>query len=865
MRKLLLLFYTLLSLTLFSQTKVYQTNRFLTDAPKIDGMINEPAWDAVSWEGNFTQWEPANGAPPSQETEFKIIYDDDYLYVAIRAFDSVPEEIVQRMSRRDGFEGDFVEVNIDSHHDYLTAYSFSGTVAGVKGDERITQDGFNWDDTWDPIWFLATSIDELGWIAEIKIPMTQLRFSEDSVQVWGIEVKRFLFRKEERSLWQAIDNTEKGYVSRFGLLHGLENLKPKRQFDITPYVVSSYEHYKADGDSPFYSGTDWNARAGVDAKIGLTNNITMDLSINPDFGQVEADPSEVNLTAFESYFDEQRPFFIEGRAIYEFPLEPGDGDQSNNGLFYSRRIGRSPQYYPDHDYVRMPENTKILGAAKISGKTKKGLSIGIMESVTNAEKARVMNEGDSEEKIIVEPMTNFFVGRLEQEMNDGNTSVGAIFTSTNRIIKDDYLRELPTNAYSGGVNLDHSWNDRKYNLFFKLYGSRVEGDSSAMTNLQTSSRRYFQRPDSKTIRFDSSRTSMSGHGGFLSFGKFTSSGWNYMGWLSWLSPGLELNDIGYLRDTDRIGQVLWLGYTSPQPKGILRSYNVNIAQWNAWNFDGIHIFWGFNGNTFMRFTNYWSFGLGSNFTGTTFSTSLLRGGPIFIVPYGVNYWTNIGTDNRKKLSFRASVSQFFGHGSHAKRSNFRLSVTYRPSDRLKLSLEPYLGFNNNKIQYLSTESFQAKDEYFLAEIEQQTFVMEFRVDYSFTPDLSLQFYGQPFVSSGKYSNYKQVVDSKADLFNDRFKTIYPDEDMGVDLSGNGDADIILPSPDFKFVYFQSNMVLRWEYMPGSTVFLVWSQARDNSDFEIEELPFNFSEDMDHMFRIFPHDVILLKLSYRIPI
>ncbi|NOR85975.1 MAG: hydrolase, partial [Bacteroidales bacterium] len=284
MRKILLLLFILSSISLFSQKRVYNTHRYDSESPKIDGIIDEEAWNSVGWAGDFTQWEPANGAPPSQNTEFKIIYDDNYLYVAIRAFDSVPEEIVKRMSRRDGFEGDFVEINIDSYHDYLTAFSFSATVAGVKGDERITQDGFNWDKTWDPIWYLKTSIDEQGWIAEIKIPLSQLRFSKDSVQVWGLEVKRRIYREDERSVWQAIDNTEQGYVSRFGELHGIENLKPKKQFDVTPYMVGSYEHYKQEDGSPFYPGDEWSARGGVDAKIGLTNNITMDLSINPDFG-----------------------------------------------------------------------------------------------------------------------------------------------------------------------------------------------------------------------------------------------------------------------------------------------------------------------------------------------------------------------------------------------------------------------------------------------------------------------------------------------------------------------------------------------------------------------------------------------------
>lgn len=862
MRKPLLLLLLFTTILAFGQRRSYQTSRFEGEAPKIDGYLNEDAWNAVEWAGDFTQWMPFNGALPSQRTEFKIIYDDNYLYVAIHALDSVPEEIVKRMSRRDGFQGDFVEINIDSYHDYLTAYSFSATAAGVKGDEKITQDGENWDDTWDPIWYLKTSSNDKGWIAEFKIPLTQLRFSADSVQVWGLEVKRRLYRKDERSVWQPINNEESGYVSRFGELHGLTKLQPKRQIDVTPYVVGSYEHYKEEEGSPFYDGDDWKARAGVDAKIGLTNNLTMDLTINPDFGQVEADPSEVNLSAFESYFDEQRPFFIEGRNIYEYSIEEDDSD---NGLFYSRRIGRAPHYYPENDYVKIPDNTTILGAAKVTGKTSKGLSIGILESVTNTETAEVMDIGGSIEKVNVEPMTNYFAARLEQELNKGNTIIGGMFTSTNRFIKDEHLKDIPNNAQTGGLNFKHSWKDKKYSFSVRLLGSRVSGDSAAMMNMQTSSRRYYQRPDAKKNRLDSTAKSLSGHAGNLNFGTNINSGWNYNAWLNWRSPGLDFNDMGYLRNTDNINQGFWLGYSTPQPRGIFRRASVNMAFWNGWNFDGVHKYYGINLNTSLSFTNYWYYSLGGSFSGQSNSPTHLRGGPIFKLPQGMNLWTRLGTDSRKKLSFSFRYSQYKGAYNYRSNNNFSIDMTYRPTDRLKISLEPWLGINQNRLQYVSTEEFDGEDQYFLAEINQKTLMIEFRVDFSFTPDLSLQYYGQPFVSNGTYDHYKWVTDSKASNYHDRFVLVERDEDGGIDLDGNQEADIYLDDSDFKFVYFQSNMVLRWEYMPGSTVYLVWSQSRDDSDFDREQLPFEFDEDMNHMFKVFPHDVFLVKLSYRIPI
>ena len=865
MRKIVLLILVLISIVSLAQKRTYTTSRFNGVPPKIDGIIDESVWENVEWAGDFIQWMPANGAAPSQATEFKIIYDDNYLYIAIKAIDNEPEKIVKRMSRRDGFEGDFVEVNIDSYHDFNTAYSFTATAAGVKGDEKITQNGSNWDDNWDAIWFLKTAHFENGWMAEIKIPFTQLRFSTDSTQVWGLEVKRRLYRKEERSVWQHIDNQKSGYVSQFGELHGLSNLKPKRQFDVTPYVVGSYEHYKKEDGSPFQSGEDWNARAGVDAKIGLGSNITMDLSINPDFGQVEADPSEVNLSAFESYFREKRPFFIEGRNIYDYPVEPGDGDNAYNGLFYSRRIGRRPQYDPDYDYVKKPQNSRILGAAKITGKTKKGLSIGILESVTNKETAKVMNEGGRIENMVVEPFTNYFAARLQQELDEGNTKMGGMITSTNRFINDDHLNELPKTAQTGGLDFEHSWNNRKYAVAAKIMGSHVSGDTSAILNLQTSSRRFYQRPDAKTIRLDSNNTYLNGHGGFVSLGKFSNSGWNFMGWLSWVSPGFELNDIGFLRMADNLNQVGWTGYNSPQPKGIFRSYRFNFAEWVSWNFDGLMKFWGVNGNTFLKFTNYWSLGLGVNYDGPSNSTTLLRGGPVFIVPQGLNTWINIETDDRKKVNLEFMYSQFIGEFDNNRRHNFMLELTYQPINQLKVSVEPYFGMNHNQLQYVTTEAYQGKDEYILAEINQKTLMVEFRLDYSFTPNLSLQYYGQPFVSSGTYENYKRVTNSTADYYYDRYQLVIPDENNDLDLDGNGEGDIELDEPDFKYVFFQSNMVLRWEYLPGSTLFVVWSQSRQNGDFEMDQMPFNVNQDMNHMFEIFPHDIFLVKLSYRIPL
>ena len=381
------------------EKRTYKTQRVSGGAPKIDGYIDSEIWDAVEWSGDFTQRYPNDGEAPSEQTAFKVLYDDNNLYILVRAYDSEPAKIVKRMSRRDGFDGDWVEIDIDSYFDKRTAFSFIASVSGVKSDMVISSDGNNWDDTWDPIWYLKTSIDSEGWIAEMKIPITQLRFSNNKEQqLWGIQLRRHFFRNDENSFWSYFSQDKSGWVRHNGELHGIKNIKPKRQAEISPYIVAKQENFDAEEGNPYKEdGVDRSLGFGIDGKFGITNDFTIDYTINPDFGQVEADPSEVNLTAFESYFQEKRPFFIENRNITDFRVSRG-GPFNQNNLFYSRRIGRAPGYYPDIDsdndeYADVPNNTTILGALKLTGKTKKGLSIGIIESLAAEEKACVYKQG----------------------------------------------------------------------------------------------------------------------------------------------------------------------------------------------------------------------------------------------------------------------------------------------------------------------------------------------------------------------------------------------------------------------------------------------------------------------------------------
>jgi len=515
---------------LFAQNKTYTTKKINPHPPKIDGIFDDEAWDKVDWENNFTQYQPNEGEAPSQKTSFKILYDDENIYVAIKAYDNEPDKIERRMTRRDGWEGDKAGIHLDTYFDKRTAFIFIVNAAGVKNDGIMTNDGDDFDSSWDPIWDVKTSIDTEGWNAEIKIPLSQLRFGKKEEQTWGMQVVRDYFRESEFSLWKFIPQDASGWVSEYGELHGIKNIKPKKQIEIAPYLMASYGNYEKEEGNPFGTGNDFQFNAGLDGKIGITNDLILDFTINPDFGQVEADPSEVNLTAFESFFDEKRPFFIEGKNITDYSITPGGSPWSQDNLFYSRRVGRRPHGDPDlsdDEYADVPENTKILGAIKLTGKTQNGWSIGIIESITSDEYAEIDYNGGERKKEIVEPLSNFFIGRVQKDINKGNTIIGGMFTTTHRKLEGDNLDYLSNNAITGGFDFKQYFKERKYYLDLKLVASQINGSEEAILEQQLSSRRYFQRPDAEYLNVDSNLTSLIGTGGNLSFGKQSNSGFRF--------------------------------------------------------------------------------------------------------------------------------------------------------------------------------------------------------------------------------------------------------------------------------------------------------------------------------------------------
>lgn len=840
----------------------------------IDGKLNEEAWSNAEWGGNFQMHYPYDNKIASEKTEFAVLHDNDFLYVAIKSYDSQPDKIVNRLTRRDDLDGDWVAIQFDSYHDLQTAYEFQVSVAGTKSDNFFSNDGDDQDGSWDPIWWVKTSRTDYGWVAEMKIPLSQFRFVSKEEQVWGLQLERFLFREDEKSIWAPTKRDAPGWVHHFGEMHGLNGIQPKKVFDLTPYTVGSFDSYKAEDGNPFQDGSDFNGSVGLDGKVGITNNLTLDFTINPDFGQVEADPSTVNLSGFEQFFSERRPFFVEGSNIIDFPFFFGGGDLGDENLFYSRRIGRNPHHYPDlgdNEYAKVPNFTRIIGAAKVTGRTEGGLNIGISESVTANEKALIQNEAGEQRKESVEPMTNYTVARVQQDFGEGNTLLGGMVTSTNRINKEAHLNYIHDNAYSAGIDLMHQWKDKTWFAEAKTGFSYVEGDKVALLETQESPTHNFQRPDATHVSLDSNRTSLSGNSSSIAFGKQGGGRFRFVASTYLKTPGFETNDIGYVRQVDDIITLLWGGYQITEPFSIFRSLNFNMDHWTGSDFGGAFNGQGLSSNVFMNFKNNYGLGIGVNIEGEQTATKHLRGGPAYVLPGGVSQWVWIGSDDRKKVHVSGHYSHFRVLDQAGGRHGFNVNFRVNPTKRIEFKIQPSYSIRTYDQQYVAELDYNNDKRYVLARISQETMSMSLRLNINITPDLSIQYWGQPFVGTGKYTEYKRVTDARNETYESRFETFsdeqtihYIDADdnemVGIDETGDGAIDYSFDQPNFNSKIFLSNAVLRWEYMPGSTLFLVWSQNRENFDGYPD---FNFNQNVEQMFNFKPHDTFLIKLSYRI--
>lgn len=840
----------------------------------VDGKLNEPVWQSNPVK-NFTQRDPNEGMPASEETYVWIAYDEENIYVAARCFDSNPELIDASLTRRDNYIlSDWFAFYVDPYNDKKNGYFFAVNAGGSIMDGILFND--SWDDnSWDGIWEAKTQIDSGGWTVEIKIPFSQLRFRESDVMKWGVNFAREIKRKNERDYFVMVPKKESGFVSRFATLEGLYGIKSKQRFEVMPYIVQKAQYLVHEANDPFYKSNQYKTSLGADFKIGIGSNLNVDATINPDFGQVEVDPAVINLTAFESYYQEKRPFFIEGSNTFYFGI---GGSNYNWGfnfgwpeLFYSRRIGRSPQgeISDDYDFVKKPSETRILGAAKLTGKLDKVTTLGAISAVTERTYATIFKNGTKYD-VEIEPFTHYGVLRTKREFNNGMHSLGLMLTSVNRDLHSNSLKNsLSKNAYTLGID---GWtflnNSKIYVLSGAFAASYVEGTKDYMIELQKKPYRYFQRPDAIHYKIDSNRTSLSGYYGRLMLNK--QEGNFYLNAsLGAVSPGFEQNDLGFQWMADRINGHVVLGYRWFEPEGIFRTRQIYFAHARSYNYDGI--LW----SNFLwyraegMFTNYYYIATGGTYQFETYSPFLTRGGPLAKNPAEWNIWLYLRTDEKKKIIFELeSVYADDKLGGNYREVN--LEAEWKPNSQIRLSLGPAYTYNNNPTQWI--DKFEDAlavntylNRYVFGKIVQHTLSANIRLNCTFAPKISLQVYLQPFFSVGDYQEFKELEKPKSMsylVYGKNNSTIYFNESNNeyvVDPDGNGPANsFTFENPDFNFKSIRGTAVLRWEVKPGSILYLVWSHNQINED---NPGDFRFVRDFKKLWHSNSDNIFMVKFSY----
>lgn len=838
----------------------------------LDGVLNEAAWQTAPVIRDFTQSYPKAGAPPTDSTQVRVLYDNNALYVGVRMFDSEPGKIAAQLARRDatGIYSDWVHLVIGTYHDRRTAFRFSVNPLGVKKDVIEYNDN-NEDLNWDAVWEVATRIDSLGWTAEYRIPFSQLRFpaSEPSGgRVWDFQIQRDVARTQERDSWSPWTQQSPGYVSSFGELEGLSGIPAPERLEIAPYTSARLTRAPGTTANPFFRSNDSRVAVGTDVRYGLPNGLTLTGTVNPDFGQVEVDPAVVNLSAFETFFPEKRPFFLEGNDIFQFGNVRTQNDYASQTYFYTRRVGRQPQRAvggSDIAYVDAPDQTTILGAAKLTGRVG-DWTVGTLDAVTGEQSARFARRDGTRGSTPVEPLSNYFAGRLQRQFREGNTVVGGMVTATDRSLGDTTLaRLLRRGAYFGGLDFEHAWDNRNWITSGYVAGSSVQGTPAAIAATQRASTRYFQRPDAPYLSLDTTRTSLSGYHAEAAiqrqgpiFGSLA---------FKTASPGFEINDAGYIRSVDYRVVSSLIGYQNQTPGAHLRNYSLFTFSNVAWNFGGEPLFRGHAISGSAQFNNLWQLTGRFNVNTPAYDERLTRGGPLVRLPRSWEPQLSITTDSRWPVVATLSIDNLRDQSGASTLTN-SLTLDARPASFVHLSFGPTLTQQRSTDQFVRTVNDPLATatyghRYVFANLKQTTLSLDTRVDWTFTPTLTLQLYAQPFVSAGTYRSFKQLRAPRTYDFD-----VYGSSTGVITTGSSGytiDPDGALPAPsfalgnpDFNVRSLHGDAVLRWEYRPGSALFLVWQQERNDlqpyGDFAL-------SRDAGAVFRTIPTNVFLVKLAY----
>ena len=855
-------------------------------APALDGRLDDPAWALAPAVTDLRQTDPAEGAAVSEATEVRILYDEAAVYIGARLFDRTPAKIVRRLARRDASShSDEFRVFLDSYHDRRTAFEFIVNAAGVKRDILIGADGAFDDASWDPVWQAAVSIDSLGWSAEIRIPLSQLRFAKEQDQVWGVHFVRWIERKNEQAMFPFIGKKENGLVSRFADLVGIRDVGAPKRLEILPYTVGRGTYRRPDDPrNPFERPASYHRGAGADLKYGVSSSLTLDATLNPDFGQVEVDETFVNLSAFEQFLPEHRPFFVEGTEIFNFGGN-GGGINSFSGsplFFYSRRIGREPQGEPTSsgEFDDIPTSTTILGAAKLSGRPANGWSLGMVDAVTARERATVFDTTTRTYlRDEVEPPANYFAGRVRRDASDGNASVGLLATAMNRWPNAPALDILPRSAYAGGLDFFRRWGEKTYSVAGSIGGSYIEGDPAAIQEAQKSSNRYYRRPDARSFRYDPTRTSLAGLNADLYLNK-VSGAWRWGIAGSTSSPGFEVNDLGFQKRVDQVSAAAAVGRRWTTPGKVFRQANAYLRVAPGWNYDGDAIDRPVKAFGYVQFRNFWTGDWSLTYDLPVVDDRLTRGGPLAGRPASWTASADVTTDSRKTVSAYAFASY-----QRTAAGGWWMSaipqVTLRPSTALSLKATGGYVAGRAMAQIVtkqadSTAAATLGTRYVFGELVEHQAYVTLRAGVTFSPSLSFQLYAQPFTFSGDYRNFKELRARKTFKFNqygrDNGSTIKDTllasgtgsvPGYVVDPDGASDSAatrFTFANPDFRTRSVKVNAVLRWEYRPGSTLFVVWTQSR--SGYVPYDAGFDVRRDFGgELFRDRPTNVLLVKVSY----
>ncbi len=843
---------------------------------RIDGQLDDASWREAEPSGDFLQSWPAPGKAATERSEVRVLYDDQALYVGVRMFDASPDSIASGLGRRDatgatGIYSDWVHLVVDSYHDRRTAFRFSATPRGVQKDVYHYNDGQE-DLNWDAVWEVGTQVDSLGWVAEYRIPLSQLRYGasgQDGARTWGFQVQREIARRSERDTWAPWTPQDGGFVSRFGDLAGLVGVPQPERLEVMPYLSTRVTRAPGDAANPFYRRTSSKPSVGGDIKYGLPSGLTLSATVNPDFGQVEVDPAVVNLSAFETFFPEKRPFFLEGSDVFGFGQVVRQNDYGGQFFLYSRRIGRQPQRaVRDARFVDAPEQASIAGAAKVTGKVG-AWTVGLLDAVTLEQRARVLSPGGARYDAAVEPRTNYFAGRLKRDFRRGASTVGAMLQHTSRAVDDTaFVSLLRSDASFGGIDFEHNMRNRSVVASGYVAGSRVRGSPRAIASTQENSTHYFQRPDAAHLSYDSTRTALAGYIGQIALAR---RGANF-GSITYkeTSPGLELNDLGFQSRTDYRALSTVAGHSNNTAGKRFRQYSAVAFSNDTWNFDGTAILHAYGSSANFSLLNLWGGGGSIAYQpGNIYSDRLLRGGPQARLPatYQANAYAY--SDSRRPVS--GNLSGGFTDDASGGGSQFvSVSADLRPASTLRVSVGPNLSRQHNTAQFvrsvrepMATATFGRR--YLFADLHQTTLSIDTRVDFTLSPTLSFVMYAQPFVSAGRYEDLKEFLRPDGYDFavygRDRGTSRYDaaTRSFTVDPDGEGPAAaFVVGDPSFNIRSLRGNAVMRWDYRPGSALYFVWQQQR--SDYEpIGD--FAAGRDVGAIFRGRPTNVFLLKATY----